>query len=179
MNKYNQVIVVEGIHDAQKIQSVYPGIECIVTNGSSISEETLHLIKETSLKREVILFLDPDYPGKQITNKILQTKGNYKIAFIDKKKAISNNQKKVGIEHAKKEDIIASIDRLFTVSNTNDTPIKVEDLMVYGLINTKNAKQKRYQLCEQLHIPPTNGKALLRMLNILKISRERIDEIIG
>ena len=72
---YNQVVVVEGKHDEQKIKSIFPDVECIVTGGSSISEETLNLIYQTSLKKEVILFLDPDFPGKQITNKILETKG--------------------------------------------------------------------------------------------------------
>ena len=42
--RYNQVIVVEGSHDEQKLKSIYPEIDCIVTNGSEISTETLNLI---------------------------------------------------------------------------------------------------------------------------------------
>ena len=52
---YNQVIVVEGKHDEQKIKSIYPNLECIVTNGSEISKETLNLIYQTSLVRDVII----------------------------------------------------------------------------------------------------------------------------
>ncbi|XMB71539.1 ribonuclease M5 [Mycoplasmatota bacterium WC30] len=175
---YNQVIVVEGKHDEQKIKSIFPNVECIVTGGSSISEETLNLIYQTSLKKEVILFLDPDFPGKQITNKILETKGSYKIAFINKEKAISKNRRKVGIEHASKKDIIASLESYFTVNNETDK-ILIKDLMNRKLINYDESKIKRIKLCKALNIPPLNGKALLKTLNLLCISLERVDEIIG
>ncbi|MFA7076682.1 MAG: toprim domain-containing protein, partial [Candidatus Izemoplasmatales bacterium] len=87
--KYNQVIVVEGYHDEQKIKGIFPEIECIITNGSEISQETLNLIYKTSLIKEVVLFLDPDYPGKRITNRIIETNGNYKFAYINKEKALN------------------------------------------------------------------------------------------
>ncbi len=175
---YNQVIVVEGKHDEQKIKSIYPEIDCIVTNGSEISVETLNLIYQTSLHREVIIFLDPDFPGKQITDKILQTNGQYKIAYINKEKAISKNFKKVGIEHAKKEDIVQSLERYFTI-NQNQPNITINDLMKRNLTNHSQAKILRTTLCKELNIPLFNGKALLKYLNLLNISLERIDEIIG
>lgn len=175
---YNQVIVVEGKHDEQKIKSIFPKIDCIVTNGSEISDETLNLIYQTSLQRDVIIFLDPDFPGKQITEKILQTNGTYKIAYINKEKAISKNAKKVGVEHATKEDIIQSLDQYFTI-NSHQPQITIKDLMVRDLINHSQSKRLRAKLCSDLNIPFFNGKALLKYLNLLNISLERIDEIIG
>ncbi|MCK5731745.1 MAG: DUF4093 domain-containing protein, partial [Tenericutes bacterium] len=151
-------------------------LECIVTNGSSISKETLNLIYETSLKREVILFLDPDFPGKKITETILQTNGSFKIAFINKEKAKSKNDKKVGIEHANKEDIIESLATLFTVRMLTKN-ITVNDLMTRGLVNGKDSRDRRCVLCKSLNIPVSNGKALLKYLNILNINLERIDDI--
>ena len=149
---YNQVVVVEGKHDEQKIKSIFPDVECIVTGGSSISEETLNLIYQTSLKKEVILFLDPDFPGKQITNKILETKGSYKIAFINKEKAISKNKRKVGIEHASKEDIIESLEAYFTVNQDVDK-ISLQDLMNRKLINHPDSRIKRnISLCNWRNI---------------------------
>lgn len=174
---YNQVIVVEGKHDEQKIKSVYPDVECIVTNGSEISKETLSLIYQTSLVREVIIFTDPDYPGKQITQKILDTKGKYKIAFLEKSKAISKNKKKVGIEHATEFDIRESLDKVFTVSN-NKNEVLIKDLVKRKLINYENSRTLRNIVCKSLNIPICNGKALLRYINILNIKLERIDEII-
>ncbi len=177
MNRYDQVIVVEGKHDEQKLKSIFPEIECIVTNGSSISKETLNLIYETSLKREVILFLDPDFPGKKITQQILDTSGKFKIAFLSKEKAISKNKRKVGIEHASKEDIIASLNDLFTISD-NEYEITYKDLVKRELVYHSGSKEKRDALCKSLNLPILNGKALVKTLNILKIHLEKVDEIL-
>lgn len=174
---YNQVIVVEGKHDEQKIKSVYPNVDCIVTNGSEISEETLNLIYQTSLVREVILFMDPDFPGKKITQKILDTKGIFKIAFINKQLAISKNKKKVGIEHATDADIKNSLSSYFTILE-NEEHVLNQDLIVRGLVNVEGSKKKREKLCKSLNIPVSNGKSLLKYINILNISLERVDEII-
>ena len=40
------IIVVEGYHDEARIKSVFKDANCIVTNGSEISKETIDLIKE-------------------------------------------------------------------------------------------------------------------------------------
>ncbi len=174
---YKQVIVVEGKHDEQKLKSIFPGIECIVTNGSSISKETLNLIYRTSLNREVILFLDPDYPGKKITNEILKTNGTFQIAYINKENAKSKNNKKVGIEHANKEDIISSLKMVHKVSKNIET-VTYKDLVDRGLINKKNSRNNRKSLCKSLNIEMSNGKTLLRNLNMLGITLERIYNLI-
>ena len=174
---YKQVIVVEGTHDEQKIKSIFPNIDCIVTNGSEISDKTLNLIFQTSLVREVILFLDPDSPGKRITNKILETKGKYKLAYINKSKAINKNNTKVGIEHSDKNDIIYALNNLVSIDYSRDI-VQRKDLLQRGLINSVNSTKLRNHLCEKLNIPYFNGKALLKNLNMLGIDLERIDEII-
>lgn len=177
MRSYNQVIVVEGKHDEQKIKSVFPEIECIVTNGSSISKETLNLIYETSKEKEVILFLDPDFQGKKITNAILETKGNFKIAYINKEKAISKNKKKVGVEHASTTDILESLDKYFSITEST-VKISYDDLLNRGLVYWKESKTRRENLCKSLNIPVSNGKALVKTLNMLNIGLERVDEIL-
>ena len=174
---YNQVIVVEGKHDEQKIKSIFPDIDCIVTNGSEISKETLNLIFETSKKREVILFLDPDFPGKQITNKILQTNGSFRIAYINKENAKRKNNKKIGVEHASREMIIKSLSNLFTVKE-EEKNISIKDIIQRNLINKENSSLLRNKLCKALNIPVCNGKSLLKTLNILKISIDKIDSLI-
>lgn len=174
---YKQVIVVEGTHDEQKIKSIYPHIDCIVTNGSEISKETLSLIYQTSLVKEVILFLDPDYPGKRITNEILNTKGDFKIAYVNKNKALNKTKTKVGIEHASRDDIIFALDNLISLDFERDSISRI-DLLRRGLISNENSANIRRIICEKLNIPYANGKALLRNLNMLGIKIERIDEII-
>lgn len=174
---YNQVVVVEGKHDEQKIKSIFPSVECIVTNGSEISDETLNLIYEASKTREIILFLDPDFPGKKITNKILQTNGSFQIAYINKEKAKSKNNKKIGIEHASVEDIKDSLSNRFTINN-EVKKIAIKDLSDRGIINKSNSKYIRNYLCKALNIPVFNGKSFLKAINILNISLEKIDLII-
>ncbi|MGD9761159.1 MAG: ribonuclease M5 [Candidatus Izemoplasmatales bacterium] len=175
--RYNQVIVVEGSHDEQKLKSIYPEIDCIVTNGSEISTETLNLIYETSLIKEVILFLDPDYPGKRITAKIIDTHGIYKLAYITKDKAINKNHTKVGIEHASKEDLQESLSSLMSI-DPNGKKISRIHLLKRGLISEANSALLRKYLCQKMNIPYANGKTFLKYLNILNIEIERIDELI-
>lgn len=171
------IIVVEGYHDQIKVNQVFPNVEIITTNGSEISNETLHLIRELSKKHEVVLFLDPDYPGKRIMNKILETGGQFSIATLQKSKAISKNNKKVGIEHASKEDIYQALNDKISIQRT-EKHIFLKDLMKRGLANYSFANQRRKKVCEVLNIPFSNAKTFLRYVNLLNISLERIDEII-
>ena len=173
----SQVIVVEGHHDQIKVNSVFPSVPIIITNGSEISDETLNTIYKASLENEVILLLDPDFPGKQIMNKIIETGGSFSIATISKDKAISKNKKKVGIEHASKDDIFEALNhKLNMVSEVQS--IHLNDLMIRGLANQENSSYLRKKLCKELFIPYSNVKTLLKYLNLLNISLERIDEII-
>lgn len=175
--KLDQVIVVEGTHDEQKIKSIYPEIDCIVTNGSEISKDVLNLIYETSKVRDVILFLDPDFPGKQITNKILSTTGNYKIAFLNRNQAKNKTNTKIGIEHANKADIIRALSEYVNI-NYQKQGLSLKDLYLRKLTNHPNSASLRSYLCDELKIPYQNGKALLKYLNMLNIKIEKVDEIL-
>ena len=172
-----QIIVVEGYHDQIKINSVFPNTPCITTNGSEISKETLNLIYQASLSNEVILFLDPDFPGKQITQKILDTGGEFSMAFIQKSKAISKNKKKVGIEHAAKEDIYHALSDKIKLKKQKGQ-LTLKDLMIRGLANKPNSALLRKKLCYTLNIPFSNSKTLLKYLNLLDIKTNRIDEVL-
>ena len=97
--KFNEIVVVEGLHDLERLKSIYEDIDVLITNGSEI-EENLPTIIEASKKRDIILFLDPDYPGERIRKKITEVIPNAKHAFLKKDLAISKNKKQVGIEHA-------------------------------------------------------------------------------
>ncbi|MFP4478210.1 MAG: ribonuclease M5 [Candidatus Izemoplasmatales bacterium] len=174
----NQIIVVEGYHDQIKVNSVFPNTSCIITNGSEISDETLNLIYKASFENEVILFLDPDYPGKRIMKKIMDTGGSFKLAYINKEKAISKNKKKVGIEHAKKEDIFQALNQAIVLNHKNNK-IKFKDLMDRGLASQPEANLLRRKISKALQIPYANSKTFLKYMNILNIDVERIDEIIN
>ena len=79
---YNEVLVVEGKNDKSRILAIFPHLQVITTNGSEISEETLRMIEELSKNHQIILFLDPDFPGERIRNIILNRVPNCQNVFI-------------------------------------------------------------------------------------------------
>lgn len=177
---FKEVIVVEGLHDEQKIKSIYPDASVIVTGGSEISDETKSLIYQASIGRGVILMLDPDYPGRQITQKILEIPHitNIKIAALSRHLAYSKNKKKIGIEHATKEDIISCLEGVVSLSNDVKPYLSMTDLYHLGLNGHASSKERRIRVCEHLHIPYCNGKTLLKYCHMIQLSLKELSEII-
>ena len=170
--KFKEIIVVEGLHDLERLKSIYPDIDVLITNGSEI-EENLPTIIEASTKRDIILFLDPDYPGERI-RKIIQAKiPNAKHAFLKKDLAISKNKKKVGIEHAKKEDIIEALEHVLTPME-NSNLVSYMELYNLGLFEKDNSAKLRDKVSIKLNIGHTNGKTFLKRINMFNIDIETI-----
>ena len=170
--KFNEVVIVEGLHDLERLKSIYKDIDVLITNGSEI-DKYLPQIIEISKKRDIILFLDPDYPGERIRKIIQQHIPNAKNAFLKKNLAISKNHKKVGIEHAKKEDIIEALESVLSPSETTGeiTYLELYDL---GLFGNENSAKLRDEVCLKLNIGHTNGKTFLKRINMFNISIETI-----
>ena len=168
-----EAIVVEGYHDELRIKNIYPEAFVITTNGSEISNETIELIKKTNEIRGVILFLDPDYPGRRITAIIKEKVPNIKVAYLKKELAISKNKKKVGVEHATDEDIINSLNDVVTFKENFVRMYSLSDLIDLGL-SGPNTRDKRKNLCNKLGIPVCNAKTLLEILNNLNILRDEL-----
>ncbi|MGM9971140.1 MAG: ribonuclease M5 [Anaeroplasmataceae bacterium] len=174
---YNQIIVCEGTHDMIKIQSVYPNIMCIVTNGSEISKETLDMISKLSLNHEIICFLDPDYPGERIRSKILQIVPNALNVYISKNLCISNNHKKVGVEHASKEDIKKVLDPILNLTKHESSYIfTINDLYELNIVGNKKLRE---YIANVLNIGVPNNKTLIKRLNMLNITKEELLRIVG
>lgn len=172
---YNQVLICEGVHDVIKIQSVFPNLECIITNGSEISIETIEMIKEYSKKYEIILFFDPDYPGERIRNKILEVVPNAKNAYIEKELCISQNHKKVGVEHAKKEDIKRILTPLLNSNLKKPSILTINDLIE---LKIEGSKATREFVARYYNIGVPNNKTLLKRLMSLGVTKEELKEII-
>jgi len=178
---FKEVIVVEGIHDHQKLQSIYPDIETIITGGSSVSNETLTFIKDAAKKRGVILFLDPDFPGRQITQKILDFCENetIKIATIERNMAYSKNHKKIGVEHVSVENIVSSLEKVVVLDlSKKSNQIQLSDLIKRQLVQHSQSKQRRKEVSRKLNLPPSNGKTFLKFLNMMSISLAELDKVI-
>lgn len=172
----NSVIIVEGIHDEMRIKSIYPEANVIITNGSEIKEETLCMIKELSKKNEIIIFTDPDYPGERIRSIVTAVVPEAKQAFIRKQDGISRNRKKVGIEHASKETIIASLNCLYSNVEQIKTITNL-DLYELGLNGAEKSAKLREKIAEKLNIGRPNAKTFLNRLNLLQITKEELKRL--
>ncbi len=168
-----EVIVVEGKDDTTAIKRA-TGADTIETNGSAISEETLRRIAHAQQKRGVIVFTDPDYPGRRIRAIIEEHVPGVKHAFLAKTKTIAKNGKGLGIEHASDEDIREALQNVYTVAvDVQQEQITLDDLMVARLIGHPQSKMRRERLGNILNIGMTNGKQLHKRLMMFQITTEQ------
>lgn len=167
----NTVIVVEGIHDASKIKEVYKNVHIITTNGTSLNDEVLNEIITLSKNNEIILFLDPDYPGNKIRQTISSKVSNVKHAYL--KRDLAKKDNKIGIEHARVEDIKEALNVRPLINNTD---IDLDFLLEHGYIGSSNSKEKRLKMLNHFNIGYVNAKGLLKKLSLFGINRKEICE---
>lgn len=174
-----EIIVVEGKDDTIAVKRAV-NADTIETNGSAISKETLRRIAHAQAKRGVIVFTDPDYPGRRIRAIIEENVPGVKHAFLPKEKAISKNGKKLGIEHASDEDIKKALENVYSLK-TESSPceITMEDLYSARLIGHKRSKERRKKLGEILNIGMTNGKTLYKRLTMFQITMEEFKNAVS
>ncbi len=162
-----EVIVVEGKTDTALLKSILD-VDTIETNGSGITEETLQFIKETNEKRGIIVFTDPDFPGNQIRNKVMQVAPNCKHAFIEKSKAIAKG--KVGVAEASKEDVLKALENVVTLEENKDS-ILWNDFINLDIIGNK---KRRIYLYDYFNLGYGNVKQLYKRMNMLGIEKDDI-----
>lgn len=173
-----EIIVVEGKADTVAVKRA-TNADTIETNGSAIDEEILKRIEHAEQMRGVIVFTDPDYPGRRIRAIIEARIPTVKHAFLEKKKTIAKNGKGLGIEHATDEDIRQAIQAVYTVEDAPPIEIPLVDLMNAGLIGHPEARKRRARLSAMLQIGQVNGKGLKKRLEMFRITREQLEQAIG
>ena len=94
---------------------------------------TLIRIQHAQETRGVIVFTDPDFPGRRIRAIIEERIPGVKHAFLEKKLTIAKNGQGLGIEHAHDEHIRAAISSVYTVEDQPVVDIPLADLMRLGL----------------------------------------------
>jgi len=106
------VVVVEGKTDSAKLKKIYgQTIKVIETSGMGINREIMSQIKLLGLDYQIIVFTDPDGPGKKIREVINQAlEGKVYNAFIEKKDIVKPG--KIGIAEASDEAIIKALANL-------------------------------------------------------------------
>lgn len=173
-----EIIVVEGKSDTIAVKRA-TNADTIETNGSAINEETLLRIQHAQESRGVIVFTDPDFPGRRIRAIIEERIPNVKHAFLEKKKTIAKNGKGLGIEHATDEDIRNAIQTVYTIDEQSSVEISLVELMAARLIGHRDARKRRERLSELLHIGQVNGKGLKKRLEMFRITPEQLANTIA
>jgi ribonuclease M5 len=165
----DDVIVVEGRHDAQKVSQVVEAL-ILITHGTHISNEFLEQLESLSKKHSIIIFTDNDTPGKYIREKISSRIQNVKHAKIHDKQA------DVGVEHASFEQILDALSHC--VSYSSYQPIfTMNDLYILGLNGKPSSATLREAVTYHYRLPKMNAKALLKALNHLNISYEELETL--
>lgn len=174
-----KVYVVEGKNDYAKLKQLYPDMFVLTTNGSEILDSTLDALIKLDETHDIILFLDPDYPGKRIRDHLASKLKNAYHAFIEKDKAHSKNFKKLGVEHASSEDIEKALKDMYKPTYQQETDIDMFFLYDVKLVGHKESKVLREKLSKDLHLGHANGKTLLQRLNAFGISKKDVCEVIS
>lgn len=175
----NSLIVVEGIHDEERIKKIYKDAFVITTNGSEISKMTLDMLKQYTENYNILVFTDPDYPGEKIRAKIHEVIPSAIDLFLPKKPCISKNKKKVGIEHAPESLIKEALDTYMFGYEKPSSDITYEFLLDLGLVGNKNSNKIRGKVSAKLNIGNPNAKTFLKRVNALGVSKSEIERIIG
>ena len=172
MKKIKEIIVVEGKTDTAIIKKLFDA-DTIETHGLAIDDKVLDFIEQAQESRGVIVLTDPDYPGMQIRNKIMERIPHAKHAFVDKKDAIG--VKKLGIAEAREEAIVRSLENVVTFSN-NQESITWEEFISLDIIGNKKRRLEVYDLFQ---LGYGNAKTLFKRLNMANICKQDILNALG
>lgn len=172
--KVSEVIVVEGIHDKQKIESCVIA-DIIVSSGTHISEDFLTLCETMNKTRGIIVFTDPDGPGEMIRRRIIERVGTCKHASLHVYQ--SKHKQKVGIEHAPCDVIVEAL-KACAVFDVERKSISRDAFNAFGLSGRLDSQERRDMLSEHFKFPRSNAKRAHQFLNMLGITEEEVSEVL-
>ncbi|MDO4465608.1 MAG: ribonuclease M5 [Bacillota bacterium] len=172
--RIQELIVVEGKNDTNVLQS-YFDCDTFETGGDQVTEKTLETIRELRKHRDIIIFTDPDTPGEHIRRLVSQAVPGCKHAFIDKTKA--RTTKKVGVEHASKEDLWESLSHLVTFDEQK-TSLDWQDFIDFGLTGRNDSATLRKRVCDAFYISPCSAKTCFKRLNQMGVTKEQVEEVL-
>ena len=172
------VFVVEGKNDKFRLERLFDHPLVITTNGSAIDEDSLRMLKKLDETHDIVLFLDPDHAGERIRRLVSKELHHVFHAFMKREDAISENQKKVGVEHASDEAILEALKSIKMVKHEAKSDVTHGFLHDVGLTGSRTSKQLRQHVCHHLGIGFTNGKTLYYRLHLFGINQNQIMEVI-
>lgn len=177
--KIQEVLVVEGKDDTANLRRFYD-VDTYETRGSAINDDDLERIEKLNDLRGVIVFTDPDYNGERIRKIIMNAIPNVKHAFLNRDEAAPKSKSKgrsLGVEHASFEDLQKALSVVLgNFDDDNQFDITKADLMHMGLLMGNDSRKRREYLGEELRIGYSNGKQLLKRLELFSITLAEVEE---
>ena len=174
---FQETIIVEGIYDKQKLESVCDAL-VVPTYGFSIftDRDRLSYIRTLAEKTGVILLLDSDTAGFKIRtflqNELKQ--GKVLHAYIptisgkEKRKKAPSAEGTLGVEGISGETLLEILKKVCTEKEKPKKEITSMDFYRDGLSGGPESRQMREKLAEYLSLPPKlSPKALLKAVNTL------------
>ncbi|KNG79033.1 ribonuclease M5 [Mycoplasma sp. HU2014] len=176
LNKIKQVIIVEGKTDTQKLKNIFGNdIKTIETNGLSLNEKTLRIIKEFNDTVGVIIFTDPDGAGKKIREQIINHLDNKVLNAFITKQDVNKQYKKIGIAQADDFAIKKALSELIVYDKNNDSISWNEYVN-----NNFYLKSNRDKICKYFNFEKSiSSKTLFKWLNWMNLKVKDIKEILG
>ena len=178
--KIPQVVVVEGRDDTANLKR-YFDLETYETRGSALSDADIERIRRLQDLHGVIVFTDPDFNGERIRRLIMTEIPAVQHAFLKRDEAAPKSKTKgrsLGIEHASFEDLktaLAGVTSHF--ESSSDFDVTKNDLMRLGLLMGSDSRQRREYLGEELRIGYSNGKQLLKRLELFGVTLAEVEEV--
>lgn len=178
--KIQEVLVVEGKDDTANLRRFYD-VDTYETRGSAINDDDLERIEKLNDLRGVIVFTDPDYNGERIRKIIMNAIPNVKHAFLNRDEAAPKSKSKgrsLGVEHASFEDLQTALSGVLgNFDDDNQFDITRADLMRMELLMGNGSRKRREYLGEKLRIGYSNGKQLLKRLELFGITLAEVEEV--
>ena len=172
MRKIKELIVVEGRHDVEKLHKLFD-CDVVITNGLSLDENTMEMIRAVSDKQGVVVLTDPDHPGEVIRKAVMEIAPKAKHAFINKEDAIG--KRNVGVEYASDQAIIDALNSCVVFDNKSES-ISWNEYCSLDIIGNSENREK---VCRHFHTGHCNNRTLFKRLNMLGVTCEEVREILG
>lgn len=83
-------------------------------------------------------------------------------------------RKKVGVEHANKEDLWQALNQIVSFEN-NEESLSWQDYIDLGFVGNAIFRNR---VCEMVHIGPCNAKTCFKRLNQMHITRDEIEKLL-
>lgn len=170
--------VVEGKTDEDKLKKL--GCEFVIkTNGKYIKSDIINFLIEVKKRRDLILVLDPDGPGREI-RKILDSRiGESFYLDIDKKDAISYKKSKVGVAEvdiSKLKNMMKPF-VLHDISIDDNFSLEEDDLIDY-LYKGEKTKVNKEKIISNYKIPYKTFKNIYECLLMLDVSKKDLEVLL-